>query len=339
MRLRDREGDYLEDFSGVIFDVKGLVHPPSRTVAFPRFVPDPHGNRKRKGITYRKVYALSERYDLLKERFPQYLVSDRVFGERLSEVPTEDIKCYYNPVDRLQKFRDYKQLDELEANALCFVELLQNHSDVHRNKLGISGSLLVQLHTLESDIDPIVYGKRSCFKVYEALKSLMKEKKSLVKAYTQEELRNLYGFRSKDTEMSFDDFVTIECRKVLQGKFLQRDFYIRCVKDWNEIEECYGDVVYKGVGYTKIEATISDDSDAIFTPCRYSVDHVQLLEGTCEEVVSEIASFRGRFCEQAREGETVIAQGKVERVQKKNSDMFFRLLLGGKPSDFMVLKR
>jgi len=55
--------------------------------------------------------------------------------------------------------------------------------------------------------------------------------------------------------------------------------------------------------------------------------------------VSEIASFRGRFCEQAGEGETVIAQGKVEKVQKKNSDTFFRLLLGGKPSDFMVLER
>ena len=339
MRLRDREGGYIEDFNGVIFDVKGLVHPPSRTVAFPRFIPDPHGNRKLGDIIYRKIYALSERYELLKERFPQYLVSDLVFGERLSEVPTEDIKCYYNPVDRLREFRDCNQLDELEADALCFAELLQNHSDIPWNKLGISGSLLVQLHTLKSDIDPIVYGEKSCFKVYEALRSIMKEKKSLVKAYTQEELRNLYSFRSKDTEMSFDDFVTIECRKVLQDKFLQHDFYIRCVKDWNEIEERYGDVVYKRVGYAKIKATISDDSEAIFTPCRYSVDHVQLLKGTCEEVVSEIASFRGRFCEQAGEGEIVIAQGKVERVQKKNGDTFFRLLLGGKPSDFMVLER
>ncbi|MCW3986313.1 MAG: hypothetical protein NWE91_07910 [Candidatus Bathyarchaeota archaeon] len=337
--MKAREGDLLETPDGIVFDVKGLIHPPDRIIAFPRFVPDPHGNRKRGDRIYRKVYALSERYELLKERFPQYLVSDLVFGERLSEVPTEDVKCYYNPVDRLREFRDCSELDELEADALCFAKLLQNHSDIPWNKLGISGSLLVQLHTLKSDIDPIVYGERSCFKVYEALKSMMKEKKSLVKAYTQEELRNLYGFRSKDTEMSFDDFVTIECRKVLQGKFLQHDFYIRCVKDWNEIEERYGDVVYKRVGYAKIKATISDDSETIFTPCRYSVDHVQLLKGTWEEAVSEIASFRGRFCEQAREGETVIAQGKVERVQKKNGDTFFRLLLGGKPSDFMVLER
>jgi len=337
--MKAREGDLLETPDGIVFDVKGLIHPPDRIIAFPRFIPDPHGNRKRGDRIYRKVYALSERYELLKERFPQYLVSDLIFGERLSEIPKEDIRCYYNPVDRLREFHDCSELDELEADALCFAELLQNHSDIRRNKLGISGSLLVQLHTLKSDIDPIVYGKRSCFKVYEALQSMMKEKKSLVKAYTQEELRNLYGFRSKDTEMPFDDFITIECRKVLQGKFLQHDFYIRCVKDWNEIEERYGDVVYKRVGYAKIKATISDDSEAIFTPCRYSVDHVQLLKGTCKEVVSEIASFRGRFCEQAGEGEIVIAQGKVERVQKKDSDTFFRLLLGGKPSDFMVLER
>ncbi len=167
----------------------------------------------------------------------------------------------------------------------------------------------------------------------------MKDEKSTAKTYTTEELKELYDFRSQDTQMPFDDFATTEHRKVLQGKFLQHDFFIRCIKDWDEVEERYGDVVYTTVGYAKIEATISDDSEAIFTPCRYVVDNVQVLEGKGGETVTEIASFRGRFCEQARAGETVMAQGKVEKMQKKDGDTSFRLLLGGKPSDFMALAR
>ena len=62
-----------------------------------------------------------------------------------------------------------------------------------------------------------------------------------------------------------------------------------------------------------------------------------MLEGKDCWDVSEVASFRGRFCEQAMRGEVVVAQGKVERVEKNNGDIFFRLLLGSRRSDFMVL--
>ena len=332
------EGDYIENLTKVIFDVKGLVHPPERIVAFPRFVPDPQGSRKRKGITYRKVYALPERFKLLEERFPHYLVFDPVFGERLCEVPEKDVQCHYNPVDRLQELRSGSQLDPLEADALLFMNLLHSHSSVPWDKLGISGSLLARLYTPCSDIDPIIYGTNNCFKVYKALKSLMKNGANGVKAYTKKELKALYKFRSQDTKMSFEDFVATDCRKVLQGKFLHHDFFIRCVKDWNEVEELYGDIVYGRVGYGKIKAIVSDDSEAIFTPCRYSVDHVRKLEGTWEGSVTEVVSFRGRFCEQAKKGETIVAQGKVEKVQKKNGDTFLRFLLGGKPSDHMILE-
>ena len=83
MKIRTREGDLLETGDNVLFDVKGLVHPSNRVVAFLRYVPDPDGDRERAGTRYRKVYALSERYALLRQAFPQYLVYDSVFNERL----------------------------------------------------------------------------------------------------------------------------------------------------------------------------------------------------------------------------------------------------------------
>jgi len=150
------------------------------------------------------------------------------------------------------------------------------------------------------------------------------------------ELKGLFDFRSKDTSMAFEDFVRTESRKVLQGKFMNHDYFVRCVKDWNEIDEQYGAVKYQPVGYAKIKARVTDDSQMIFTPCHYKIDNVNIVEGPKVESIQEIVSFRGRFCEQARKGEFVMAQGKVERVEKKGEKEFYRVLLGNKVSDYMI---
>jgi len=337
MKIRAREGDVLETFDDIFFDVKGTVHPPGRVVAFIRFVPDPEGDRKRNGKTYRKVYALSKRYALLRKAFPQYLVYDQVFNEYLCEVPVKTVEHHYKPVDRLGDLRQGDRLDEVESQALGFVELLKENANVSWSKMGISGSILVKLHTEASDIDPMVYGSETCYKVYSALGSLLEREGSPVKPYNLRELRELFDFRSKDTAMRFEDFVRTESRKVLQGKFMGRDYFIRFVKDWNEIEEKYGTILYKPEGYTKIKATVVDDSEAIFTPCCYKIDNVEILEGTRIEAIEEIVSFRGRFCEQARKGETVIAQGKVEKLRKGGEREHYRMLLGNMASDHMIL--
>jgi len=335
--MKAREGDLIETLDGNIFDVKGLVHPPDRIVAFIRFTPDSGGERKRDNKRYKKVYPLHERYALLRERFPQYLIFDSVFNEWLCEVPTEMVKKHYEPTKYLSQLRRNRAFEELEKQTLELAKLLRRRADVKWNALGVSGSLLVGLHTATSDIDVMVYGSKNCEKVYDALKSLVCDEASHVKTYSGLELRALFDFRSKDTDVRFEDFVRTESRKVLQGKFHQRDYFLRCVKEWNEISEQYGSVHYDPVGEAKIRATIADDSGMIFTPCTYLIVDVETVDGKKVESIREIVSFRGRFCEQARRGEQIIARGKVERVQKLDEKEYFRLLLGNKPSDFMIL--
>jgi len=337
--MKAREGDIIETFDGNIFDVKGLIHPPGKVIAFIRFTPDSKGDRKRGRVIYRKVYPLHERYELLRERFPQYLVFDQVFNEWLSEVPIEAIRRHYKPVGYLRKLRQKRQLTKVEKAGLHFAELLKKNTEVSWSKLGISGSLLVELQTPKSDIDIIAYGSQNCYKVYNSLRTLMNDKESPVKSYSMEELKHLFDFRSKDTSMSFEDFVRTESRKVLQGEFDGRDYYIRCVKDWNETDEQYGMVHYQPVGYAKIRARVIDDSQTIFTPCHYKIDNVEIFEGPKVESIQEIVSFRGRFCEQARKGEPVMAQGKIERVQREGTREFYRLLLGNNVSDYMNLMK
>jgi predicted nucleotidyltransferase len=337
MNVKAREGDLLETADNLLFDVKGLVHPPNRVVAFLRYVPDPHGDRERDGVRYRKVYALSERYALLEQTFPKYLVYDQVFNEHLCEVPVKAVRKHYQPTSCLRDLRFGYDLDEVERTALRFMELLKENTEVPWSKLGISGSILVRLHMPTSDVDPLVYGSENCREVYSTLKQMLEDRKSQIEPYTLEELKDLFDFRSKDTVTSFEDFVRTDSRKALQGKFMGRDFFIRFVKDWNEVEEQYGTIIYKPVGYAKIKAKVVDDSEAIFTPCCYKIGNVKILEGLHVEPIKEIVSFRGRFCEQAKSGEVVIAQGKVEKLQKEGDRGHFRLLLGNKVSDYMIL--
>jgi len=118
---------------------------------------------------------------------------------------------------------------------------------------------------------------------------------------------------------------------------LKTDYFVRFVKDWNEVDEKYGDIQYRNVGYTRIEATVIDDSEAIFTPCIYRIANVKFLEGAGCETVKEITSFRGRFCEQAKLDERVVAQGKIEQVtDTRDNSQHFRLLVGNNHEDFIV---
>jgi len=336
--MKFREGDMIESEANLIFDVKGLVHPPNRIVAFIRYFPDEEGNRTRKGKSFGKVYSLPRRYSLLRERFPEYLVYDPVFDETFCEVPVENVRKIYKPNEKLQELRTSENLDPLLGKTLQFAQVLKENATVDWNALGISGSILVGLQTADSDIDVIVYGSENCRRVYSALRNMFQNGHENVKAYTREEMKVLFDFRSKDTAIGFEDFVRMESRKVMEGKFEETDYFVRFVKDWNEIDENYGDVQYKNIGNARVEATVIDDSESTFTPCTYKVENVNVLEGVDVGPIGEITSFRGRFCEQARKGETVVAQGKVERVTNRKDSEHLRLLVGGKHSDHIVLK-
>jgi len=338
MTLKTREGDLIETLEGLIFDVKGLVHPQDRVVAFIRYFREARGDRVRNGLSYGKVYSLSNRYALLKQNYPQYLVLDPVFDERMCEVPINCLKEIYDPIAKLQQLEKGESMDALESKALNLGLLLGEKAGIRRNSIGISGSILVGLHRANSDLDLIVYGSANCRKVNITLRKMLNDPDSALRPYDSSDLKRLFDFRSKDTAMCFEDFVRTESRKAFQGKFMDTDYFIRFVKDWYEIDEKYGDFQYKNLGCAKIKATVSDDSESILTPCSYSIENTTVTEGLKNVPITKICSFRGRFCEQARKGEAVMARGKVEKVMDTRTDRsHFRLLIGSHPTDNMIL--
>jgi len=332
-----REGDFIESVEGLIFDVKGLVHPEDRVVAYIRYYPNPKGDRVRNGVRYSKVYSLTERDALLKTTYPRYRLFDPVFGDHIEEVPINMIMRHYKPADELRDLRKRLLIDEAENLSLELADLLRVHSGIKWRQIGISGSILLGLHEKYSDLDIIVYGGNACASIYKTIADLFQAKNSPIKPYDLTGLRKLHKFRSKDTRIPLSTFMRMERGKRLQGTFKGRDYFIRFVKDWNEVSEKYGDKKYTSIGYSKVKAKIVDDSNGVFTPCSYLISRVKMLSGTPISTIKEVDSFRGRFCEQAKVDEWVVAQGKLEKVTPRDEDEYFRLLLGGLSTDFMIV--
>ncbi len=337
-RMRAREGDLIRNINNVIFDVKGLQHPPDKVIAFPRYIPNLEGPRGQQGARYDKIYNLQERFMFLQRVLPHLLVGDPVFGEKLCEVPTNEITKHYDPIRALARLRRANVLEPLQEKAVALAEDLKEAAGIPWRSIGISGSVMAGLFIQQSDIDPLVYGVENSRKANTALVALREDTKSKFKKYKAAELQALFDFRSKDTTMSFEDFELVETRKGFQGMYDGTDYFVRFIRDWNEVSESYGDVVYEYAGYVKASASVIDDSEALFTPCTYKLSNVQVLSGEKLEPIEEIASFRGRFCEQAKAGEKVLVQGKVEKVtDRRMNRSYYRFIIGNKPADYMTL--
>jgi uncharacterized protein len=332
------ESYYLETREGLFFAVKGLEHPPDRVIAILRYAPDFRKGERRKGDTrYCRFYHFGEQSQLLQISYPQYIAFDPVFQTTLQSVPKSDIQRVYDPVSGLQDLMRSAAASGIEEDACAFARMLHQEANVPWPAIGISGSLLIGLHTEHSDLDFSVFGIRNSWAVYTKLRSLL-DAQSIpdLSSLGPREIEELYRQRSTDTPMPFDAFAKSEKAKVCQGSFRGRPYFIRFLMEGDEAATSYGDVLYSPLGQARISAIVVDDHESIFTPCRYGLSEARILEGPLFPV-SEIVSFRGRFCEQARAGDRLLATGALERLEDRQGRTRYRLLLGGSPGDTLLV--
>jgi uncharacterized protein len=332
------ESFYLETKDGLFFAVKGFEHPPDRRIAVLRYLPDPTGGDRRKGGRfYRRLYHFDEQEQKIRSTYPQYLAHDPVFQTTLQSVPKSMVQKIYDP---RQRFRELEQAcirEKIEEDVVAFLRLLQNEAQVSSSALGITGSLLTGLFTEKSDLDVVVFGTESCRRVYRALLRMLDERScSDLNRLDSSGMQELFEQRVADTRMTYEEFVQLEKCKANQGRFRQRAYFVRFVRSAHEAGHAYGSLRYMPIGRAVITASIADDQDAIFTPCRYLLTNVRLLEGPQSSVPSEIISFRGRFCEQVRAGELVYAAGTLECIENDQGGNYSRLLLGNFPEDTLT---
>jgi predicted nucleotidyltransferase len=334
------ESYYLETRDGLFFAVKGLEQPPDRWIAVLRYARDSEkGNRRKEGRLYRRLYHFWEQEHFIKATCPWYLAFDPVFQMKLQSVPRSRMLRVYDPHLRLQELLQASDNGGIEKDAVDFVRLLQKEAQVPIPVFGITGSLLIGLHTQHSDLDVVVFGIRNCRKVHGVLQSLLDAGSCPeLRRLDRRGLKELYEQRVVDTQMAFDEFMGLEMRKVNQGSYRRRPYFIRFVPDTHEKRESYGHRQYTPLGQATIQAMINDAEESIFTPCRYRLSGVSFLKGPQAPDLNEIVSFRGRFCEQALTGESIVAAGTLERVLDEGGNILHRLLLGNCPEDTMVVR-
>ncbi|MFX1328248.1 MAG: nucleotidyltransferase domain-containing protein [Promethearchaeota archaeon] len=337
------EGDYIETKNdNLIFDVKGLLHPKDRKVCYLRFYPHPDGDRKKNGIYFHKVYNLNERYNFLREKYPKYLFFSKELDMEVQSVKKKDIKKIYTPRSFFKKLVDAKNLSLIEKYSKELCELLINEGNLSESSIGITGSVMVGLHTEDSDIDLIIYGTETCLKFQENMTPLFK-KSNNIRKYNLDEYKSHYHWRVGGSNIPFETFLKIEQRKQHQGKFMDRDFFIRYIKSPKDWKGDFYDYQFKNYGHVKIKANILDSTDSIFTPCLYKINPIKILESNFninrinEKNITEITSFRGRFCEQGKTGEDVLVEGKLEKVNYKNTSSYFRIVLTDPIYDKMII--
>jgi len=342
------EGDYLQTKeNGLFFDVKGLKHPKDRTICFIRFYPDPKGDRRRNNNRYSKIYDIKKRYSFLEENNPQYLFFSDQFDMKLQGVKNNDIKKVYNPREYFEDLKRKKILKGIEKDSFELCLLFIEEGDLPPESIGITGSQMVGLNKQDSDIDLVIYGTDVGLNFQNQLSAIFASPNGCLQ-YTFEEYKSHYKFRAGGSGISFNDFMKSEKRKLHQGIYKGIEFFIRHIKSPQDWEGSYYDYKYKNMGKIRLTAEIIDAKDAIFTPATYKLNVLRILDLNSSQnsiniedfdldEIKVINSYRGRFCEHARKGEVIMAEGKFEKVFYKNKEPFYRVLLGNNKTDKMIL--
>ncbi len=326
------EGFFLITDDDHVFEVKGVVHPRNRVVAYLRYLPTSDGNRvSSDGVRYRKITSLKEREDYLQKEHSEYVWFDETRGRLLQGVPLNRIAFALDPVDCLRQFRDMgRHSSSLQQASLDLAQILIDITGIEWRTIGLTGSQLVGLASSESDIDLVIYGEEPARKVHSILKERFHGIEDL-SWYTGELLDKHTTFRWGETPRWRDVLQKVESGKVLQGLCGGYEFFIRMVKLPDEIGYEYDDFEIHNEGTLTVKCHVTDDHDSIFTPCAYEVQCNRL--GNLRRLVS----YRGRFTEQVSKGMDVEAKGRFESItDRRSGEEFSQLVLGESWDDYLV---
>ncbi|MFQ5998289.1 MAG: hypothetical protein ACE5KO_03195 [Candidatus Bathyarchaeia archaeon] len=324
------QGDYFSTQDGTIFTVIGSAHPSDSIISTPKHRQSEHTNDPK---THHKFQSLVEAYEILKRTHPEFLVFDHIFDCEVCRVPRSEVSEYWQPEMRTRSLLATENPDPIQKEAIELLELFRSACGIPLESIGITGSLLPGVHSADSDFDLIFYGASICRRTYSRIGQLLDSNKGSLRRYLDVDLRRQFELQKRDTRWSFEDFSRCQVNRNLQGKFKERDFFLRMLRPPEIEEEAYGERIYSNVGRATITGVVTSDDDIIFTPCIYPLEKVKSQGSSLE--ISEVVSFRGRFCELVKKGESLLACGKIESV-KSQGDIHFRLLVGSDPRDILV---
>ncbi len=340
-----RDRDYLRTLDNLFFTVIGNVHPKDRVLAYVKYLPNPRGKWGRVGkryarsVRYYSAANIMETVGFLRKRYPQYVYSFEPLKISFSSVPHERIAEHYRPEERLEGMQHAKHLDSLEKKAIRLASFLSERSGVPTERLGVTGSILINVHTSFSDIDLTVYGRQESRRIRELLLSLYKKRNSQIRRFSGNLLSTWCKEQSSVHPLNLKEARNLYSRMWNKAVFRNTPFSIHPIKTEQEVTEQFGEEFYEPVGVVEIRARVVDAADSSFLPGTYFVTDVQFESRHQFGNIERVVTYEGLYGDIASEGDVIFVRGKLEEVFDASRRLKYSRILVGSPearaSDFI----
>jgi len=329
------DGDTFVTKDGFIMNTFGYEHPDDRVFAFLKYIPAQYkalfkvemlsrtwrfGTNPMTSQLFRaeKLYTAKNYQTIIeafRKTFPDYLFYDQTRSKELITAPLEKIEQVFVPKDRLVWLQNLKNPDSLQSLALQLIDIVSKEAGVPKSDLGIHGSIALDMHAPESDIDFVVYGTENFRQVEQAIQRLVNEAK----------FTYIAGNR-------------IEAARKFVGKYQGKIWMYNATKKPNEIKIQYGDYTFTPLSQLRFTATVCGETETMYRPAIYRISHYQpqdaqseiALEQTPTIVTSNIGCYRNV----ARAGQQIKVAGTLEKAQNtKDGNVFYQVVVGTATSE------
>ena len=320
------DGDAFITKEGFVFSVFGYEHPRCRVFSFMKYIPS-----KLKGffdlrflertwkygslelLRAEKLYTARNYMKLLKafrKDFPQFVYFCPFRDKEVVSSPLNFIEKVYIPRQQLDSLKGRKKKDKLQKTALDLIELLSRESGIPIQDFGIHGSIALNMHTSNSDVDFVIYGAQN-FRNLE---------------------KTIYRLVEKGT-LNYIINNRLDAARLFKGRFSERIFMYNAVRKPDEINLEYGTHKYSQIKHVNFRCSIYDDGEAMFRPAIYKIRDYQPENPS--SVISEdaiprlVVSMIGCYRNIAKQRDEVEVSGMLEQVESiETHEIFHQVVVG-----------
>jgi predicted nucleotidyltransferase len=325
------DGDTLATKDGFIFNTFGYEHPQDRVFAFLKYIPaefkalfnvqmlertwkygDTQLFRAEKLYTAKNYTTFIAAF---RKNFPDYVYYCYLRHKELITAPLNLIDRVFVPRDRLAALMQVKKPDSLQKLALELLNMLSEASGVGLDDFGIHGSIALDMHALESDIDFVVYGSENFRKVEAAIAQLVNAGK-----------------------LSYIISNRLDAARKFQGRYKGKIFMYNATRKPEEVKTWYGMARFSSIDPVRFQCTVSDDTEAMFRPATYKITNYKPLDAASElpldKIPDRVVSNIGCYRNVARQGSEIKVAGQLERVEKiKTGAVHYQVVVGTATSE------
>jgi predicted nucleotidyltransferase len=231
-----------------------------------------------------------------RKNFPNYVYFCPFRGKEVISAPLSSVKEVYVPRECLKLIARRRRKDSLQKMTLDFINLLSSESSISTEDFGVHGSVALNMHTHESDIDIVVYGSRNFRRLEKTIQKLVEAGKLS------------YVFSNR-----------LDAARKYKGRFKGKIFMYNAVRKPEEINVKYGVYRFKPLKPVKFSCTVKDDSEAMFRPAIYKIENYKPLNPSSslpkEEIPETVVSMIGCYRNVAKKGAKIGVSGMLERVE------------------------